>query len=193
MADASANGQIDVDADVVVEKRVLGLLGDGHNSGLLGSGHNGLLGNGHRGGLLGVVGDGHSYPHHNGHYVEDELVDATADIEIDNLDHGHLLKRSFGYYDPDELMAEIEASAEINADNIRYTKRHFRHGAADLDVDIKADLDIDGHHHHHGHKRSGLLSNKNGVQGAVEVCPVLLRYMKHHLISSPSARPPTTR
>jgi hypothetical protein len=36
------------------------------------------------------------------------------------------------------------------------------------------------------------LSNKNGVQGAVEVCPVPPQYMKHHLTSSPLARPPTT-
>jgi hypothetical protein len=73
-------------------------------------------------------------------------------------------------------MAEIQATAELNADNIRYTKRHFRHGhdGADVDLKLKADLDLDAGHHHHGHKRSGLLTNKNGVQGAVEVCSSFL-------------------
>lgn len=88
-----------------------------------------------------------------------------------------MLKRSFGYYGPDELMAEIQATAELNADNIRYTKRQPRHGLDDADLlylKLKADLKVDADNHHHGHKRSGLLTNKNGVQGAVEVCSSLL-------------------
>jgi hypothetical protein len=70
-------------------------------------------------------------------------------------------------------MAEIEAEAEINADEIIYGKRYFD---SNDDLDIEADLDvkIDGdvdavHHGHRYHQRSGLLNNKNGVEGAVGV------------------------
>lgn len=91
------------------------------------------------------------------------MLDADVVAEIENL------KRS--YYDSDELMAELEAEAEINADNIIYGKRHYR---TEDDLDIEADLDVDLDAVHHGHRysrRAGLLNNQNGVKGAVDVCP----------------------
>jgi len=148
----------------------------------LGSGQGDILGNvlssgpGHKDELLGDVlavtgGDqgythGKYYPHahHYGHYDEDELLDAAADIEVDDL----AIKR--GYYDPDELMAEIEAEAELNADHIIYGKRDHRHGEEDLDIQADLDIDVDSIHHGHRYsKRSGLLNNQNGVKGAVDV------------------------
>jgi hypothetical protein len=104
------DNQLDVDADVVVKR------------GILGSGQGDILGNvlssgpGHKGELvgdvLGVTGGrrGHTRIKHThrqgyGHYKEDELLDADVDVEVDDL----AIKR--GYYDPDELMAEIEAGA----------------------------------------------------------------------------------
>ena len=115
---------------------------------------------------MGVNGGDHGkyYPHNYGHYFEDELVDAAADIDIDSLN----AKR--GYYDPDELMAEIEAEADINADSIIYAKRHYHDDVLDIKADVKVDADVDAvHHGHRYHKRSGLLNNKNGVEGAVGV------------------------
>lgn len=184
--------QLDVDADILVKR------------GILGSGQGDILGNilssgpGHKGELLGdvlgVTGGDHGYSHGRqyahgheyGHYYEDELVDAAADIEVDDL----AIKR--GYYDPDELMAEIEAEAEINADGIIYGKRFYRHEGGDLDIAADLDVDVDAvHHGHRYHERSGLLNNQNGVKGAVDVCcPDYFDVSR--LTSRLSARLPTT-
>jgi hypothetical protein len=165
---AIADNQLDVDADVVVKR------------GILGSGQGDILGNvlssgpGQKskplGGVLDITGGYHGYnggrhhhAHHYGHYDEDELLDAVADIEVDDL----AIKR--GYYDPDELMAEIEAEAGLNADHIIYGKRDYRHGKDTFDIEAALDIDIDDVHHGHRYSKRGLLNNQNGVKGAVDV------------------------
>jgi hypothetical protein len=170
----SADKQLDIDADVVVKRGILGS-GQGDILGnVLSSGpgqKSGLLGN-----ILGVTGGDRGYTsrkhhhvqhhahHHYGHYDEDELLDAGADIEVDDL----AIKR--GYYDPDELMAEIEAEAELNADHIIYGKRDNQFGEDALDVEADIDIDVDaGHHGDRFYHPRGLLNNQNGVKGAVDV------------------------
>jgi len=165
----SADNQLDIDADVVVKRGILGA-GQGDILGnVLSSGPNQkskLLG-----GVLDVAGGDHGYnggrhhhAHHYGHYDEDELLDAAADVVVDDL----AIKR--GYYDPDELMAEIEAEAELNADHIIYGKRDYRHGDDNLDIEADLYVVVDPVHHEHRYsKRRGLLNNQNGVKGAVDV------------------------
>jgi hypothetical protein len=192
----SADNQLDIDADVVVKR------------GILGSGQGDILGNvlssgpSQKSKLLGGVldvtvgdhgynGGRHHHAHHYGHYDEDELLDAVADIEVDDL----AIKR--GYYDPNELMAEIEAEAELNADHIIYGKRDNRFGEDALD--IEADLDIDVDVVHRGdrfYERRGLLNNQNGVKGAVDVSDLTMSGPELLLIDRLSARTltiPSTR
>ena len=165
----SADNQLDIDADVVVKRGILGA-GQGDILGnVLSSGpdqKSKLLG-----GVLDVAGGDHGYnggrhhhAHHYGHYDEDELLDAAADIVVDDL----AIKR--GYYDPDELMAEIEAETELNADHIIYGKRDYRHGKDTFDIEAALDIDIDDVRHGDPfYQPRGLLNNQNGVKGAVDV------------------------
>jgi hypothetical protein len=192
----SADNQLDVDTDVVVKR------------GIIGSGQGDILGNvlssgpGQKskllGGVLDITGGDHGYnggrhhhAHHYGHYDEDELLDAAADVQVDDL----AIKR--GYYDPDELMAEIEAEAELNADHIIYGKRDNRYG--DDKLDIEADLDINVDAVHNGNRFShprGLLNNQNGVKGAVDVSDMTMSEPELLLMDRLSARTltiPSTR
>jgi hypothetical protein len=192
---AIADKQLDVDADVVVKRGILGS-GQGDILGnVLSSGPNQkskLLG-----GVLDITGGDHGYnggrhhhAHHYGHYDEDELLDAVADIEVDDL----AIKR--GYYDPDELMAEIEAEAELNADHIIYGKRDYRHGKDTFDLEAALDIDIDDVHHGHRYSKRGLLNNQNGVKGAVDVSDLTMSGPELLLMDRLSARTltiPSTR
>ena len=188
---SSADNQLDIDADVVVKRGILGsgegdILGNVLSSGSGPSQKSKLLG-----GVLDVAGGDHGYnggrhhhAHHYGHYDEDELLDAVADIEVDDL----AIKR--GYYDPDELMAEIEAEAELNADHIIYGKRDYRHGKDTFDIDI------DDVHHGHRYAKRGLLNNQNGVKGAVDVSDLTTNGPELSLMDRLSARTltiPSTR
>jgi hypothetical protein len=87
-------------------------------------------------------------------------------------------------------MAEIEAEAEINADEIIYGKRYFNPNDdldIEADLDVKIDADVDAvHHGHRYHQRSGLLNNKNGVAGAVGVSP--LTTLIRHFTNEPDRR-----
>jgi hypothetical protein len=184
---AIADKQLDVDADVVVKRGILGS-GQGDILGnVLSSGPNQkskLLG-----GVLDITGGDHGYnggrhhhAHHYGHYDEDELLDAVADIEVDDL----AIKR--GYYYPDELMAEIEAEAELNADHIIYGKRDYRHGKDTFDLEAALDIDIDDVHHGHRYAKRGLLNNQNGVKGAVDVSDLTMSGPELLLMDRLSAR-----
>jgi hypothetical protein len=192
----SADNQLDVDADVVVKRGILGsgqgdILGNVLSSGP--SQKSKLLG-----GVLDITGGDHGYnggrhhhAHHYGHYHEDELLDAVADIEVDDL----AIKR--GYYDPDELMAEIEAEAELNADHIIYGKRDNRFGEDALDIEADLDVDVDAvHRGDRFYERRGLLNNQNGVKGAVDVSDLTMSGPEPLLMDRPSARTltiPSTR
>lgn len=185
---AIADKQLDVDADVVVKRGILGS-GQGDILGnVLSSGPNQkskLLG-----GVLDITGGDHGYnggrhhhAHHYGHYDEDELLDAVADIEVDDL----AIKR--GYYDPDELMAEIEAEAELNADHIIYGKRDNRFGEDGLDIEADLDVDVDAAHRgDRFYERRGLLNNQNGVKGAVDVSDLTMSGPELLLMDRLSAR-----
>jgi hypothetical protein len=190
----SADNQLDIDADVVVKRGILGsgqgdILGNVLSSGSGPSQKSKLLG-----GALDITGGDHGYnggrhhhAHHYGHYHEDELLDAAADIEVDDL----AIKR--GYYDPDELMAEIEAEAELYADHIIYGKRDNRFGEDALDIEADLDLDVDAvHHGDRFDQPRGLLNNKNGVKGAVDVSDLPTNRSGISLMDRPSARTLTT-